>query len=174
MTLTRRKFLRATARAAVIAAVSAASLQKLFAQEGQPITFGPQKVDGLYQVPQEARRDRAFYFTQATFEPHLDTDFRVRAGVLVSTLRLVEVEACRSSDAADAKASGAGECFSLMFKADEELSRARTIHVFEHGALGEFSLFVSPTKRKSDPEGLYYVAVINHRIYSGAAPRTPR
>lgn len=169
MSLTRRKFLSAGAYAALIASLPLASLEKVFAQESKD-TFGPQKVDGLYQVPQEAKSDRPFQFTQAAFEPHVNTDFRVRAGKLVNTLRLVEVEPCASGEASD------GECFSLMFQADGELSRVRTIHVFEHDALGEFSLFVETTERKSDPRGLYYVAVINHRISRArgtAAPKRP-
>ncbi|HEX5706100.1 MAG TPA: hypothetical protein VFX96_02310 [Pyrinomonadaceae bacterium] len=174
MSLTRRKFLSASAHAALFAALPLTSLDKVFAQQDQPGTsdMGPQLVGGLYEVPQEAKLDNVFYFTQSTFDPHLNTDFSVRAGVLASTLRLVDIEACPS--ARDVAASDKGECFSLMFRADRELSRARTIHVFEHGALGAFNLFVTPTTSKSDPRGLYYVAVINHRVTAGApaAPKT--
>lgn len=167
MPLTRRKFLRAGAHAALIATLPLATFEKVFAQEEKQTPFRPQKVDGLYQVPQEARSERPFQFTLATFKPHVNTDFKVRAGVLVTTLRLVEVESCASEAQAD------GECFSLTFRADGELTRLSTIHRFEHGALGEFDIFVSPTQRASDPDAQYYVAVINHRITRGRAPAAP-
>ena len=172
MSLPRRKFLRSGAVAALFASLALHPLKTAFAQKAE---INTQRTHGAaaaqnHEIPQEAKRDRVFYFNKATFTPHLDTDFLVRPGVVVTTLRLIEVENCDATDD-EATDADAGECFSLMFRADRTLSDVRTIHVFEHAALGEFNLFVSETKRFDDPEGLYYVAVINHRTTPRAAPR---
>lgn len=162
MSVPRRRFLKSGALAAV--AVGLLSKAPLIAF-GQESTQSASPA-GNYQIPYEAKADRVFYFTKSTFDPYLDTDFTVRAGVLVATLRLIEVEACGSPAPKEA-----GECFSLTFRADRTLSIARTIHGFEHDALGKFDLFVSTTKMMSDPEGIYYVAVINHRTEVGPPPK---
>lgn len=160
MSFPRRKFLKSGAMAAVAVGLLAKSPFLALAQDsnraGRPVE---------HRIPYEAKTDRVFYFTKSTFEPYLNTDFTVKAGAIVTTMRLIEVEDCKAS-----APKGAGECFSLMFRADRTLSIARTIHVFDHDALGEFSLFVSRTKKTSDPDGIYYVAVINHRLES-PAPR---
>ena len=156
MSLSRRSFLRTGTVAALFAGLSLHSLKTAFGQKGG-------EDQGYFQVPAEAKAERAFYFTKSTFEPHLNTDFRSRLAVVVTTLRLIAVEDCPTPPATD----DAGECFSLTFRADRELTSLTSIHVFEHGALGEFPLFVSPTKSKKDPAGIYYVAVINHRIEVG-------
>lgn len=156
MSLSRRSFLRTGTAAALLAGLSFHPLKSVFAQDG-----GDPK--GYFQTPQEAKTERPFYFTKTTFEPHINTDFSSRFARLVTTLRLVAVEDC---PAPPSRAAG-GECFSLTFRADRELSSLTTIHPMEHAALGEFSLFVSQTKRERDPEGIYYVAVINHRVESG-------
>lgn len=145
MSTSRRNFLRAGTSAVLFAGLSVNPLKLAFAQS----------VGRNFEIPQEAKRDRVFYFTRSTFEPHLNTQFKVVAGAYVTSLRLIEVENC-------APRGAAGECFTLTFSADQELSPVRTIHVFEHGALGEFNLFVSQTTKMKDPEGVYYVAVINH------------
>lgn len=161
MSLSRRKFLRSSTAAALFASLALHPLKTAFAQS---TSTGAGSRN--HEIPQEAKRDRVFYFAKSTFDPHLNTDFVVRAGVIVTTLRLIEVEDCGS---ADNEATGeAGECFSLTFRADRTLSDLRTIHVFEHAALSEFNLFVSETKKLTDPDGIYYVATINHRLGSGA------
>ncbi len=162
MSVPRRRFLKSGALAAV--AVGLLSKAPLIAF-GQDSTRSATQ-DGTYPIPYEAKTDRVFYFTKSTFDPYLDTDFTVRAGVLVATLRLIEVEACGSP-----APKGAGECFSLTFRADRTLSIARTIHTFDHYALGKFDLFVSETKMKNDPDTIYYVAVINHRTEAGPPPK---
>lgn len=167
MPISRRKFLRSSTTTALFAGLALQPLKAAFAQSSDPQRTTADPASTNFQIPQEAMRDRVFYFQKSTFEPHLNTDFVVRAGVLVSTLRLVEVEDCGGDSA------GAGECFSLTLRADRPLSDLRTIHVFEHAALGEFNMFVSATKKLKDPDGLYYVAVINHRTAADApAPRT--
>ena len=163
MPISRRKFLRSSTVAALFGSLALHPLKSVFAQKSEP---DPRSTHTNFEIPQEAKRDRVFYFTKSAFAPHLNTDFVVRAGVIVTTLRLIEVEDCGAKD--DEARDGAGECFSLTFRADRTLSDLRTIHVFEHAALAEFNLFVSETKRLRDPEGLYYVAVINHQTEADA------
>ena len=170
----RRMFLRAGTLAALSAGVMLSPLKTVFAQSGSSsssrrVHTPDQDARGYFRVPQEAKTERNFYFTKSTFEPHINTDFKSRLAVIVTTLRLVEVEECPTPPAM----ASAGECFSLTFRADGELTKLTSIHVFEHAALGEFPLFVSPTVSKSDPDGIYYVAVINHRIETNPRP-TPR
>jgi hypothetical protein len=163
MSLSRRSFLRSSTVTALFASLALNPLKTAFAQKSDLSLQSTSTAAGspYYEIPQEAMRDRVFYFAKSTFEPHLNTDFVVRAGVIVTTLRLIEVEDCGSTD--NEAAAGAGECFSLTFRADRTLSDLRTIHVFEHAALAEFNLFVAETKKFKDPDGIYYVAVINHQ-----------
>jgi len=174
MALSRRKFLRSSTAAALFAGLALHPLKTAFAQNAGVSSQRTSAAAGSrnHEIPQQAKRDRVFYFAKSTFEPHLNTDFIVRAGVIVTTLRLIAVEDCGSTD--NEARGEAGECFALTFRADRTLSDLRTIHVFEHAALSEFNLFVSETKKLTDPDGIYYVATINHRLGSDAPPQLKR
>ncbi|HYO63894.1 MAG TPA: hypothetical protein VER08_09710 [Pyrinomonadaceae bacterium] len=150
----RRNFLKTGATATLFAGLCAGSAPSLFAQTKSPR-------DGqLHEVPYEAKTDPVFYYTKATFEPHLKTEFRVRAGVTATSMTLVSVADCARTTVKD---GAEGECFSLMFRAAAPLSTVRTIHSIEHDALKRFQMFLVRTKMKDDPEGVYYEAVINRR-----------
>ena len=165
MLQSRRMFLRAGTLAALSAGAVLSPLKSVFAQAGggRSAQAAGQDAQGYFQVPQEAKSERGYYFTKSTFEPHLNTDFKSRLAVVTTTLRLIAIEDCPTPAATE----GAGECFSLTFRADRELTDLTTLHVFEHAALGEFPMFVSKTVSKGDPRGHYYVAVVNHRIETG-------
>jgi hypothetical protein len=159
MSVPRRTFLKSVS----IAAVAAGFLSKApLIAHGQDSSRSASPA-GYHRIPYEATTDKVFYFTKSAFDPYLNTDFTVRASLHTATLRLIAVEECKSP--------GEGECFALTFRADRTLSPLSTIHPFEHDALGEFNLFVSTTTKKTDPDGLYYVAVINHRTGKAPAPR---
>jgi hypothetical protein len=167
MSISRRKFVKAGSMAALIG-LSVSPFSTALGQTAVKRAQNEPPDNGYFLTPAEATTDRVFYFQLSTFEPHLNTDFTSRLGVAVTTLRLTEVEACPTPAATE----NAGECFTLTFRADRELNSLSTIHTLEHGALGEFQIFVSPTKHAKDPDGLYYVAVINHRIETGPRKRT--
>ena len=155
MTTPRRTFLKSGAMAALFAGVCAGSADLAFAQKAAPKDRGAK-----HEIPYEAKLDPVFYFTRGTFEPHVNTEFRVVAGKISTAMTLVEVAACgprRANDGAE------GECFTLLFRASEPLAKIRTVHEVEHDALKKFSMFFSPTRKNSDPEGIYYEAVINRR-----------
>jgi hypothetical protein len=159
MAVLRRSFLKSGLLAALAAGLlTRAPLIAL----GQDATRSKTQTD-YFQIPYQAKTEKTFYFTKSTFDPYLNTEFTVRASLNVATLQLIAVDEC--------KPAGKGECFSLTFRADRELSPLTTIHPFEHGALGKFELFVAPTKQTNDPDGIYYVAVINHRTVT-VQPRT--
>lgn len=151
----RRKFLKSGATAALAAGLLAGSRPLGFAQRA---TGQEQRQN--HEVPHQAKTDPVFYFTRGTFEPHVNTEFRVVAGALVTRMMLLDVSNCGPKVAKD---GAAGECFVLFFRADSELAKVRTIHTVEHDALSKFSLFFSRSSKKDDPEGIYYEAVINRR-----------
>lgn len=167
MSTSRRHFLRAGTAAALFAGLSFSPFKAAFGQTTPGSTANNQN----FQIPQEAMRDRVFYFTKSTFEPHLNTNFTVHAGVIATTLSLVEVSDCGSRTTA---AQGAGECISLIFHANRKLSDLQTIHTFEHGALGEFKLYVTKVGKDDERDTIRYEAVINHRTEPDAAPSNAR
>ena len=152
----RRTFLKSGAMVALFAGVCAGSADLAFPQQAAPKAPGAN-----HPIPYETKLDPVFYFTRATFEPHLNTEFRVVAGRTSTAMKLVEIAACGPRGVRD---GAEGECFTLLFRASEPLAKIRTIHEVEHDALKKFSMFFSPVKKNSDPEGIYYEAVINRRV----------
>lgn len=155
MSISRRGFLQS----AFVSAVAVG----LFSQSAVP-AFG-QKSDlkdskGYFQVPPQAFGDRLFHFTQATFEPYLQSDFRVTVGPYkVVNLTLVKVEDQRPRGARKGMKRGEGESFTLLFKASDKLSDLQQTYVLEHEALGKFSLFlVDASENETD---VFYLATIN-------------
>lgn len=115
---------------------------------------------GYFQIPEQAAGDPLFHFTRATFEPYLQSEFRVTVGPYRTVeLTLVRVED-RKPKPRKGEARLEGECFSLLFKADAALSDLQDTYVLEHGALGKFTLFLVDASEKE--QGIYYQAIINH------------
>ncbi|HEX8475570.1 MAG TPA: hypothetical protein VF666_16195 [Pyrinomonadaceae bacterium] len=156
MSTSRRRFLKSGALATLFAGIYLGSPQFAFGQNG-----GNSKDKKHFETPYEAKLDPVFNWTKATFEPHLKTDFNVHAGRIVTALTLIEVKDCPRIAAPKSTMKTSGECYSLLFHADRELSPLQTIYKLEHGALGKFSLFVTRIVKNDDREGLYYEAVIN-------------
>lgn len=155
MSTSRRRFLKSGTMATLFAGVYCSSPN---------FVFGQQKVGQAskrnFEIPYEAKTEPVFYYTKSTFDPHLKTDFRVQAGTITTVLTLVEVADC-AAPKTKAPQRASGECFSLLFKADRELSSLQTIYKFDHGALGKFSLFVTRVAKKDDADNIYYEAIIN-------------
>lgn len=155
MSTSRRRFLKSGAMATLFAGVYCGSPKLVFGQQKNN-----QANTRNFEVPYEAKTDPVFYFTKSTFDPHLKTDFRVQAGTITTTLTLVEVLNCAAPKTKAAHKTS-GECFSLLFKADRELSSVQTIYKLEHAALGKFSLFVERVAKQDDADNIYYEAIIN-------------
>jgi hypothetical protein len=116
---------------------------------------------GYFQIPEQAAGDPLFHFTRATFEPYLQSTFRVTVGPYkVVELTLVKVEDRAPRARQKGMARSEGECFMLLFQASGELSDLQQTYVLQHEALGKFSLFLVDASEKGD--GAFYSAIINH------------
>ena len=94
--------------------------------------------------------------TRASFEPHLNTTFRVvHDGSETFDLALIEV--------ADKTPAGfPGEQFSLLFKGPPDLMLLQQTCTLEHPEMGQLSLFLVPVDQKKD--GYRYEAFFNNAI----------
>ncbi len=107
-------------------------------------------------LPDEVLRDPVLSFRKETFEPYVGGYFEAPGarGKMIA-LKLVKVEAYEPKTRIIAS-----DAFRLLFKAESELPIFSSIHPIRHGALGEFSLFLT---LQDGPDGeIYYEAVINH------------
>lgn len=152
MLTSRRKFLKCGAMAAAAAGFLLKS--PTFAQQSprrDPRT--------IFEIPIESKRTKTFYFNQNTFEPYLNTEFRVTEGEKVIRLKLVRVQDRTVRPSKNAPKQVSGECFSLLFQASDELSIVRQTHVLDHDALGQFTLFL--VRADDEKRGICYEAIIN-------------
>ena len=104
----------------------------------------------------EVLKDPVFSFKKETFDPYVGGYFEAPGarGKMVA-LKLVKCEAYQPKTRIVAS-----DAFRLLFKAESELPIFTSIHPIKHGALGEFSLFLT---RQDGPDGeIYYEAVFNH------------
>ena len=95
--------------------------------------------------------------TRASFEPHLNTTFRVvHDGPEPFELALIEV--------ADTTPAGfPGEQFSLLFKGPSDLMLLQQTCTLEHPEMGHVTLFLVPVDQKKD--GYRYEAVFNYAVF---------
>jgi hypothetical protein len=145
-----------------------------FVSQSARFTFGQKNrlkdSAGNFQIPAQALGDPLFHFTRATFEPYVQSEFRVTVGPYRTvTLTLVEVEDQRPP-VRKGMLRTEGECFLLLFEASSELSDLQQTYVLQHEALGKFSLFLVGDGKKGNGEkgneekgkAIFYSAVINH------------
>jgi hypothetical protein len=111
-------------------------------------------------VPVEAQQDPVFLFTAGTFAPYVGDIFETHNARGESiALRLDQVKKYEPKNRLTPKAQ-ATESFSLIFKTSSELPPLTSIHQISHPRLGKFDLFL--TRVKTENDGLFYEAVINH------------
>ncbi len=115
------------------------------------------------QVSTDVQRDPVFRFTRETFEPYVGGYFEAPGprGKMIA-LKLLKVDGFVSEEKTKLSTGPAvrTESFTLLFKAEAELPTFSSIHPIKHGALGEFSLFLT---RRDGPNGeIQYEAVFNH------------
>jgi hypothetical protein len=152
MSLSRRGFLQSAFVSAVAVGMVSQSAVSVFGQKSEL-----KDSRGYFQVPPQTYGERFFQFTQTTFEPYLQSEFRVSVGPYkVVNLTLVRVEDERPRKESQ---RSEGECFSLLFKADAKLSDLQQTYVVQHEALGKFSLFLVDAGEKDG--AVHYLAVIN-------------
>ena len=161
MSISRRGFFKSAFMSAVAVGVFSTSADIVFGQK-KTLT----DAQGNFQIPSQTLGDRLFHFTQATFEPYLQSEFRVTVGPYKTVnLKLVKVEDTKLRPR-KGMARIEGECFSLLFEASESLSDLQQTYVLQHEALGTFSLFLVDASDKGD--GSRYIAIINHTQSSGS------
>lgn len=112
-------------------------------------------------IPIEAQQDPVINFTAETFEPYVGGYFQARnsRGEIVA-LRLLKVESFNAGQNTVTFRSVETTSFSLLFSSEARLPQFTSIHTIEHGALGQFDLFLTP-RTGADGE-LLYEAVFNH------------
>ena len=120
-----------------------------------------QTLKGDGQLSTEVLRDPVLRFTRDTFEPYVGGYFEAPgARGRTITLKLVKVDVYEPKGKISTAAPVATDSFLLLFEADGELPIFSSIHPIKHGALGEFSLFLT---RRDGPNGeINYEAVFNH------------
>ena len=153
MLLPRRKFLESSLLFGASAFLVFGSPRLGFSQD----FFNPS------QLSQEVLKDPVYRFTRQTFEPYIGGYFEApnARGEMVA-LKLLKVEAYEpaSKSMMLTRAVVETDSFSLLFSAAGPLPPFTSIHTIKHGALGEFSLFLSRKNGKN--REIYYEAVINH------------
>ena len=166
MATPRRDFLKSAFMSIAAAGLISQSTTLVFGQKGQRDRL--KDSHGNYQVPAQALGDPLFHFTRATFEPYMQSEFRVQVGPYRTvTLTLVKVEDQRPQVRQKGMPRTEGECFLLLFRASGKLSDLQQTYVIEHEALGKFTLFLVDAGEKSND--IYYSATINHtRLAAGA------
>ncbi len=156
MSLTRRSFIKAGA----LGALTAGLLLKSGALSlGQNLKRSNPKLD--FPIPYEAKQAPSFYYTRSTFEPYIGGIFRSRARGRYVNLTLLSVSDCTASPKSQkvTKQSRPSDCFALVFRASAPLTELTTIQQIEHGALGNFDLFLT---RRDEGKIIYYEVIFNH------------
>ena len=146
MLLARRKFIKSSLIFAATAAVINANSPVGFARA----LFN----DGL---PDEVLRDPVYSFSKETFEPYVGGYFEALGsrGEKIA-LKLIKVETPEIKTPARSVPT---DCFYLQFDAEAPLPRFKSIHPISHGALGDFSLFL--TRKDGNNGQIFYEAVFN-------------
>lgn len=148
MLLARRKFLRSSL-------LFGASAVLLYGNS--PSAFARSLTD---ELSRDVLLDPVYSFTRETFEPYVGGYFQAPGarGEMIA-LKLVKVDSYEPQT--DTKISTgrpvASESFSLLFSAEAPLPSHTSIHQVKHGALGDFSLFLS--RRTGASREIFYEAV---------------
>ena len=105
------------------------------------------------------------YYSKATFQSYLNSDFRIYAhGHSETWLRLVLVEDFPTRETLTAP----NECFRLLFSGAADSVLSQGTYSLDHAALGSFALFIVPGKPLDGK--VHYEAVFNRRFSSDVGP----
>lgn len=160
MPVTRRMFMKSGAMSALAAGLVFNAGAFVF---GQSLRRSDPAVD--FQIPYEATQSPTFYFTRDTFAPYVGGIFTTRGvGVRSVNLTLQPVRDCTPKAATRlmTKPARKSDCFALTFRSTAKLSDLTTIYRLDHGALGQFDVFM--TRREGGRGVYFYEAVFNHLV----------
>ena len=157
MSLSRRRFIKTGA----LTALSAGFIFK----GGEALVFGQksrQVHTDIERVPYEAQKNPILYYKASTFEAYVGGTFIGRDALG----RPIELELVRSTPyKIDPKTrlttarTRETESFSLLFRAQRALPEFSSIQGIEHAVLGNFDLFLKPSR--GDNGEIFYEAIIN-------------
>ena len=158
MIISRRSFIQAGAVCTLCTAVPSGGI--VFGQQGSSADAHSPRPPG-YPAPYQATLYPLYYMDKSTFDPHLNTEFRFRGadGNWV-TLRLVEVSDLERDPKQRENPRWGKRGFSLLFKGSRERLLPQRAYEVEHGALGEFTLFLVPVF-STDKKNYNYEAIFN-------------
>ena len=114
-----------------------------------------------FPVSYEAKQEATFSFKRETFQPYLNSIFKLSAGANSVEATLVSVrDFTPNPHQKTTKKSRPSDSFALVFRAEGKLTDLTSIYDVEHAALGTFPLFLT---RRDGPQGKhFYEAVFNH------------
>ena len=161
MSVDRRSFLKAGALCALTAAFGLVHFTPARGQGRTKVTATPRPIPET-RIPFRAKQSPLFYFTHETFRPYVGGIFIVSAGGKSVRMTLVEVSDYTPKPVSELTPGGVPptNSFVLTFSSADDLTDTKTIYHVQHGALGEFPLFMS---RRDGPAGTsLYEAVFNH------------
>ncbi|MFN2529914.1 MAG: hypothetical protein ABR555_01325 [Pyrinomonadaceae bacterium] len=155
MAKSRREFLQSSLIAVVAAAVPIELTHNVFGQHS-----GAGKQTNYFQIPVQSQADPLIYLKQSSFEPYVNSIFRVHSNIVSTELTLAAVTAILPPKISkkDKLSLLAGDRFSLLFRSDASIPQ--DVYQISHAALGEFRLLIVPTISR-DNSSNYYEAVIN-------------
>lgn len=150
MVVSRRGFMKQGSLLILAAGTSVAGAQSVLGRDSIAGNLIPQ--EGL---PTTKAGASTLEFTKATFEPLLDSVFRIYPDS-TTAVKTTLVSVADIGPIPDKKVPGR-ECFVIKFKGTRPLAQDR--YKLEHEKLGKFELFLVPAGRNR--KGFYYQAVIN-------------
>ena len=165
MSVNRRSFLKSGVLSALTAAFGLTYITPVRGQ-GKPKAKDAPGPTPDVRVPFGAQQSPLFYFTRGTFQPYVGGMFVASAGSKSISMTLVEVSGF-TPKAWGTLSPGRVQptnSFVLKFSSTDEveLTDLTTIYNIQHGALGEFPLFMT---RRDGPAGTSrYEAVFNHLL----------
>jgi hypothetical protein len=107
------------------------------------VSFG---VPAVAKAAGEAK-DPLFYLHEATYTPHLNTNFRLDHPHGPITVELVEITNLLRPKQRRRKAAAGEEVFSLLFETTKGEPFLQGTYTLDHGKIGQFPLFLVPVGR---------------------------
>jgi Domain of unknown function (DUF6916) len=150
MVVSRRGFMKQGSLLVLAAGTSAVGAKSVLGSDSIAGNLVPQE-----GPPTTKAAASTFEYTKATFEPYVDTVFRIYADS-TTAVKTTLVSVTDIGPVPDKKIPDR-ECFVIKFKGARPLAQDR--YKLEHEKLGKFELLLVPAGRNR--KGFYYQAVIN-------------
>lgn len=158
MSISRRKFIQASAVALAVAGAPIAGANLAFGQEA---SRGVSPIIGAGDIPFASQQDPVFTFTRDTFAPYVNSSFEVlSADGRRANFTLTAVDEFQAKGKLGALEAGRTKTYSLFFTGGKRILPSGS-YTLNHPALGTFTLFINPIVSRSTQ---IYQAVISHLV----------